>query len=400
MYLVIKALKRLYRSIKSRVSKKPTYPQITGVGESRLKVRGRNRRALVSYLSHPFRLDLNSPEFYRHENRWHALAIAETLNEIGYVVDVIDFRDTRFIPKRRYDLFIGHGGINTEQIMRKLGESTIKVYFATGSYWKHFNAEAQARATAFNQRHGTSLAPDRLIEYSEEYACRHADGIITIGNAYLASTYSDFPLVVPVHNSCPPDGHFDQVSKDYERARGHFLFFAGHGPLHKGLDLSIEAFAKQKQSHLYVCIPEMESSPIWEVYRQLLAESGNIHLIGWVNRRSSEFYRLIDRCAFAILPSCTEAAAGSVIVGMNQGLIPVVSRATGIDTKHFGITLEDCSVDQVCRVVKDLAQRPAEWCKQKSRAARLEAQTFFSRDRFRQRFREAVLQIVEQPYRL
>ena len=46
----------------------------------------------------------------------------------------------------------------------------------------------------------------------------------------------------------------------------------------------------------------------------------NIHPVGWVTVNGSEYNELVRKCAFVILPSCSEGQSGSVVQCMYSGL--------------------------------------------------------------------------------
>jgi glycosyltransferase involved in cell wall biosynthesis len=73
---------------------------------------------------------------------------------------------------------------------------------------------------------------------------------------------------------------------------------------------------------------------------------------------------------------------------MHQGLIPVLSRETGVDTDGYGIMLNTCSVDEIVKVVKKLSQYPPEWCEEMSRRTRKAAIEKFSEDTFLENLRK------------
>ncbi len=84
------------------------------------------KRALLSYIVDPFKIPEDDPRFLRHINIWHSREMVRALNRMGYVVDVIDYRNTDLVPRRAYDLFIGHGGINFESIAQTLQENCVR----------------------------------------------------------------------------------------------------------------------------------------------------------------------------------------------------------------------------------------------------------------------------------
>ena len=67
------------------------------------------KRALLSYIVHPFSISKDDPRYYRHINIWRAQEIVRILNRMGYLVDVVDYRDEKYSVQHEYDLFIGHG---------------------------------------------------------------------------------------------------------------------------------------------------------------------------------------------------------------------------------------------------------------------------------------------------
>ena len=349
------------------------------------------KRALLSYIVHPFSIPRDDPRFLRHINIWHAQEIVRILNQLGYIVDVVDYRDTRFIPRKKYNLFIGHGGINFEQIAQQLPDSTTKIYFSTGCYWKFHNKQELARFAALRERRGVDLPPDRFINNSEEVALLVSDGIIGIGNDFTRKTYVGFSPVIMINGTSLFDDYYERHDKDFERGREHFLYFAGGGAVHKGLDLLLEVFVGLKQ-HLWIC--SSIDQRFAEVYSAELYNRSNIHLVGWVQPRSAKFYELMNTCNYVILPSCSEGQVQSVVECMNQGLIPVVSRACGIDVGDYGVILEPCTIEEVARVVPTLSSYSAARCREMSLRARKAAVMDFSESAFRRNMMDAVQRVI------
>lgn len=356
------------------------------------KYRPLGSRALLSYIVHPFSIARDDPRFLRHINIWRAQEIVRILHEMGYTLDVIDYRDTTFIPRRMYDLFIGHGGINFENIAARLADSTIKIYFSTGCYWHFHNEQELARLTALYNRRGIKLPPDRFINDSEEAALLAADGIIGVGSDFTRQTYADFSPVIMINSTAFSDNRYELVQKDFEEGRKHFLYYAGGGNVHKGLDLLLEVFLQLEDYHLWICT-RLERQ-FKEVYSEALFNRPNIHAVGWVQPRSSQYYEVMNRCNWAILPSCSEGGAQSAIECMNQGLIPVVTRACGLDIGDYGVLIEPCTIDEIARVVLMLSTYSTTQCREMSSRARHVAVTDFSEATFRRSMTDAVQSIL------
>jgi glycosyltransferase involved in cell wall biosynthesis len=349
------------------------------------------RKALLSYITHPFYISPNDSKFIRHINIWHAHEIVRVLNRLGYAVDVIDYRDDSFVVKQPYDLFIGHGGVNFEVIVRQLPALTKKIYFSTGSYWKFHNEQEISRLEDLHQRRGIRLPSDRYINHSEEEALLHADGVIGIGNDVTRSTYADFSPVIMINGTSLYDDHFEWCPKNFDIGRQHYLYFAGGGNLHKGLDLLLEAFTELEQ-HLWIC--SSIDRAFASVYSEELDNCDNIHTKKWTKPRSRQFYQVMQRCNYCILPSCSEGQSQSVVECMNQGLIPIVSKAAGVQIGDFGVLIEPCTVLEIRKLVKLLSSFSPAQCQEISLRARANAQAYFSEKRFGRNFQRAIETIL------
>lgn len=345
------------------------------------------RRALLSYIVYPFFIPEDDPRYFNHTNIWHARAIVEILNQLGYIVDVIDYRDRGPLPRRDYDLFIGHGGVNFESVCRQLPETTRKIFFTTGSYWEYHNQQERARFDALEQRRGVRLPLDRYIRHSEEMALQLADGVIALGNQVTRQTYAGFERVIMLNGTALYDDHLDWCPKDFSTSREHFLFYSGSGNVHKGLDLLLEAFSGLRQ-HLWIST-RMDSGFV-RLYSRELNDLPNIHLLGWVQPRSRSFYQMMHRCAFSLLPSCSEGQSQSIVETMNQGLIPIVSRESGLDVEGYGLYIEPCTIERIASMVEELCSWSPQQCQGYSQAARKAALSEFSEQAFKQRMRNAI----------
>lgn len=345
------------------------------------------RRALFSYLTHPFSIPPDDPRSLRHINVWHARQIVRALNAMGYLVDVIDYRDLGFIPCKDYDLFIGHGGINFVAIAAQLLAKTRKIYFSTGAYWVFHNQEEKKRFELLRLRRGVDLPADRPIVHPEEEALQLADGILGIGNEFTRQTYASYSNVEMIPGTALYDDFPEWHVKDDTIARSNFLFYASRGNVHKGLDLLIEAFTNLEQQHLWIMAP-IEAA-FRHLYETELYHRSNIHTLGWVQPRSPTFYRLMSRCSWCILPSCSEGQSQSVVDAMNQGLIPIVSLASGVDVEGFGYWIEPVTIENIRSLVIQAFSLPEDEIARRAKAARQTAQNIYGEARFIPNFQQA-----------
>lgn len=353
-----------------------------------------NRRALLSYLTDRFAIPRSDPRFLQHIVIWHCQEIVRILNRMGYSVDVVSYDDRTFVPRKQYDLFIGHMGLNFERIAQALPLGTKKIYLSNTNYWDFHNKQELARFAALNERRGVDLPLiyDRFLHYPEEGALCSADGIVGFGNAFTRATFRDFSPVINVNNVALADDHFERSNKNYESGRNQFLFYSGPGNIHKGLDLLLEAFMKLDDQHLWICTQLQEQFEA--VYRIALRHRPNIHLIGLIRPRSTTFYDLVNKCNFAILPSCSDAASQSIVECMNQGLIPVISRECTLNVDGFGSYLEPCTIEEIIKTVTVVSKYSSNRCREMSLKAHHEAVTNCSEAAFSRNMHQALESII------
>ena len=75
---------------------------------------------------------------------------------------------------------------------------------------------------------------------------------------------------------------------------------------------------------------------------------------------------------------------------MNQGLIPLVSKACGLDVGDFGRIIDTCTIDEITQLVRQVSVYPAEECWKLSLEARRSVQRDFSEESFSQHFEAAL----------
>jgi hypothetical protein len=144
------------------------------------------------------------------------------------------------------------------------------------------------------------------------------------------------------------------------------LFFASSGQVGKGLDLLLEIFPRHPDLNLNICSSFKYEKDFCKCFHNELFKTDNIHPIGRILVNSYEYENLMRKCVFCILPSCSEGQAGSVVQCMASGLIPVVTKETGIDTENFGFTFRNDSIEEIEHTILSLSQLPPEKLKELS----------------------------------
>lgn len=305
---------------------------------------------LLSYTTLPF-IDTRPEIFDGHTNRWECRTMAEIFLERGYAVDIIDFDNESFIPKKPYTFFIDVE-TNLERIAPYLNSDCIKIFHITTSHWKFNNKAEKERLESLAKRKGIRLPPERMLKPNQ--SAEKADILLLLGNAFTEATYKH--LKKPIFH-IPISTTFTypfQENKNFEIARYSFIWIGGAGPVHKGVDLLLEAFAEMPEYHLHLC--GKVSDPGFEkIYFRELHQLPNITTHDVLNLGGSEFRKIVETSVATISPSCAEGQSGSVIVGMHAGLIPIVSKESGVDTFDFGITLQETSIESIKKAVCTVA---------------------------------------------
>lgn len=329
----------------------------------------KGKRALLAYLPEHVARYLNGEKIIRFSNNGIAIYWAIALADLGYEVDIVGWDENKVKIDRDYDVFIPHGSINFKSVMSQLKKRPIVIHFSTGAYWKFHNDQERYRFNDLYRRNGISLPKDRFLSAPDSAVYNLADYVISIGGKRIKDTY---PLneVMTVNNAAYEDARSKHLLKNHKRTKQNFLYFAGAGNVHKGLDLLIEAFSELDQN-LYIM------GHVDEEFRnayQGLLQLPNINIVGEVVMRTKNYREGMKKCSFCILPSCSEGQPGSVIEAMGYGLIPIVSKECFIDTSNFGFTLKDCSIEQIRKLVRKTSSLDTKNIKQLSALARNEVE--------------------------
>ena len=357
----------------------------------------RPRRALLVYIVRPFIVDPRSQEFVAHVNYWRSIELAKMLNELGYVVDVMDYNDHYSPVTRDYDLLIGFG--RADELAKQLPQRSIKLFLGTGSEANFQNRREKERVEEVNRRRSCNLGPVRLTPYTCSENFRYYDALVCLGNATTAATYRPFfDKEIYFSNNHGYDRWMGlPEGKDFKESKRSFLYFAGSGQVLTGLDLLLEVFASKPHLSLYVCGPFEKEKRFVECFRKELYETQNIFPVGQVSVGSSEYFELVRKCGMVIFPICAGGGPGGVTVCMGNGLIPVVTKEAGIDTDDFGITLPSYKIEDIAAAVDWISSQPAEWHEGTSHKVLEAARRNFSQAAFTRRFREILTEVISNP---
>jgi glycosyltransferase involved in cell wall biosynthesis len=350
-----------------------------------------NGNVLLSYTLNPFLREEDEDFTNLHTCDWECFQMAKTFLDLGYSVDVIHYQNKKFFPRKDYCFFIDVH-TNLERIGPLLNDNCLKIFHIVWAHWLFHNTAAYTRHLELKQRRNITIKPNTQL--MPNLAIENADCCTILGNEFTKSTfsYARKPIFdIPV-STC--DLYSWAEEKNYEICRNNFLWFGGHGLVHKGLDLVLEAFAEMPDYKLYVCGPIENEKDFERAYWRELYESRNIHSIGWVDVHSHEFTDITAKCVALIYPSCSEGGGGSVIQCMHAGLIPIVSYESSVDIGDFGVILESCSIKEIKRSIRMISNLPTKDLKVMSKRAWDFARANHTRERFAKEYRRIVKKIT------
>jgi hypothetical protein len=315
-----------------------------------------SKNCLLLYVLEPFSSKIIS---VCHQNQWQARELARIVGEFGFDVDVVRFDAKGIKLHKMYDLIIDvHPGFN-DCYGRYMNSSCRKVAYITGSNPSFSNLAEAERLNLLYVRRGKKLKQRRYVPPFIKREMEEIDAMFFLGNRYNLQTYNEFHLkqVSFIRNTGVCRFETDDYS---QKSPKNFLFLASSGQVHKGLDLLLDVFSENRDLNLFVCSSFKSEWDFCKLYRKELFLSRNIHPVGFVNIEHDKFREICRKCSYVVLPSCSEANAGSVLTGMAAGLIPVVSRESGFseDEVHY---FKDCSLRTIDEAVRDFAGKSLEW---------------------------------------
>lgn len=349
-------------------------------------------RALVFYLTEPFYYFDCSPRFRRHQNRWQAIELADRVSSAGYTVDIYPLWNDPPPDPDTYDLILGRGD-NYHRAVE--GCDTRTIYYGTGQSIPTLREKETERLRRLEERRGIELPPERSREHRG--TPRSYEDVIVVGDERTAETYTelapDTSSIHPIRLSYQPN--FEPFDRDFEEARGSFVWFGGSGLVLKGLDLVLEAFEELGSLDLYVCGPVSNNEAFADHYHELLYETENIHTTGWLRVGSRRFADVMSDAGYLLYPSASDGfPSGSIAACMHAGLVPVLSPEIVHDTDGWGLTLDDVTVPGIRSQVRRCVGMDPGSLRAMSRATVEKARSDFTREAYSSDLEEVLRRIL------
>lgn len=348
------------------------------------------RNCLMVYITEPFRSGITSS----HQNSWQVVEIARTISSFGYNVDVIDVDYAKDNFDKQYDLLIDLHPSDNSIYQKSLKSDCIKIAYITGSNIQFAIEAEKHRFKQLEQRKGRSLKLRRteniklISKNIEKY-----QSMFFIGNEYNLKTFDEFKLP-PVY-FIKNNGSILNIEGS-DRSAKNFCFIGSYGQVHKGLDLLLDVFAyKCTDCNLYICSSFEAEEDLCDLYHNELYKTKNIFPIGFVDINGSKFREVVEKCSYMIMPSCSEANAGSVLTAMSAGLIPIVSMECGFEDDEV-VHLQDCSLECLEKNIDEYAAKNIVWINSESERVKRIVAERYSQKCFSNSIFEAVEDVLKE----
>lgn len=296
--------------------------------------------------------------------------MVKAFNRIGYLVDIVDYTISNFIPpKKNYKIVVVHGG-NCKIIIDHLPADIIVIHYASGAYWKSFNDMSMERYKNYSLRKHTAI-PSRFerslagTETGEEYLAKRANYSFVSGPRTLETFRGISKNMHLLYLGAYIDYDLRNISKDYEAGRKNFIYVAGTGGnIQKGMDLLIEAFMRLPNLNLYIYC-NIEDDILYSYKKELSAQNIRYiyHLRLPVFRK--KLISILSEINFTISAPINTGPGTAFIGSMGLGLIPVGYVDIEGESDDSCLT-EEYSIESLVGIIMEASKKNKEWCQNAS----------------------------------
>ncbi|CAN5353006.1 hypothetical protein BH09BAC2_BH09BAC2_15970 [soil metagenome] len=320
---------------------------------------------------------------------WESIEMVKCLNTLGYDVDYADC--TSPLPKIHWEKYVLIIDEKNNLFEHNSSIKAKKIFYATGCHWEFHNQSEEIRIGEFNDKFHLQLKTERKapVLLSEKVA----DITTYFGNDFQNKLFSNPDKTFQLNLSTV----FFPVKKSaysIEERRNNFIWIGSRGFIHKGLDIVVEAFVKNKNINLHICTNLQTEPEFYEWFRNITEKSENIFYHGFLDLSTKEFSYIIDKCIAIPYLSCSEGGAGAVLQVMQFDCFPIVNEATALCGQEFGILLQGTKREDLLHSLKsglsEIRNKPVEELEKMALASGEYARKNHSRKSYSESFKKLI----------
>lgn len=311
---------------------------------------------LVSYICSPI---LNNSQEILHNNIQEVRSILKIFKELEFNIDLIDYYSEKKLDFGNYKIVFGFGEPFENCILSR-NKNVRTIYYATGAQVYFEQSQSMLRLKdAYDRTSVIFRNSHRLRSKIWQLQSTFSDHAIILGNHTVLESYLPYRLDNNfLMNACAIDIDFE-FCKQLEENNKNFLWMGGSGLIHKGLDLIINYFVNNPSLNLFIVGPLKSEPDFYNYFNERIALVPNILYSEFLNINSKEFKEILSKSTFILSPSCSEGQSTSVLnVMYNNGLIPIVSKISGIPLENFGIEIESLSYEGLDTAIRKACNIP------------------------------------------
>lgn len=308
----------------------------------------KQKKVLISYICQSYEEDLDGNNIF-HSNYYEINQIVKYFINEGYSVDIINCNRVDLFEKilqKKYRVIFGLGKVFDKA--KNYYKDAVKILYMTENRPNISEKMEKERVEYYKKRYGKNVKLNRSKKYYTEDSLRNIDHLIILGDI---ENFND--INVNKYYLCPTglrNEKYKIKKRDIDNTKKNFLWFGSNGAIHKGLDILLDVFNKRKDINLFIFGVNRHDKKILS-----LKSKNNIKVYDKISVKSNEYIEIIEKCTFAILPSCSEATSTSILTSMRHGLIPIVSKNIGfeqyIDEKFV---LKDYKIEYIEEKINEL----------------------------------------------
>jgi len=354
------------------------------------------KHVLISYVTTPF---LKKKAGNSHSNSLECQTAAEIFDELGFCVDIIPLTiSANGIDVKKYSCVYGLGDIFLEAFR----DPNIRTIVYAPGCSSRFSRPATLMALyRFYGVHGVFVPESARLCSDFSEVLYFSDLIIPLGNSFVAGTYRVGDVMQNI--GCLQGFYYDVydinlLEKDFSKAHGNFLWFGSRGAIHKGLDIVLDVFKRRVDINLFVCGFSSRETGFQECYTDELENRvENIKNMGFLDINGSQFKKIMNMCSAVLYPSASEGGAIAILnVMANGGLIPIISRSTGLDVEKYGFMFNELSASSLEAQIDKLMVRDEVELQELSIRVKEETRLGYSFSRYRSNLKKLIKEGIKK----